>query len=93
MGKIKDELLLRLFFFADADEQWRSVLLGYLADVKKMRAALDDQIRQVDLAKIPSADQRKAYFQLATMDLGHEYMKFMETWIENFMQKKDIRLY
>ena len=88
IGKIKDELLLRLFFFSDSDDQWRTVLDGYLQEIKQMRKALAQQKSETDLSAIPEEHQQKAYFQLSTLDLGYDYFCFIEDWLEQFIEKK-----
>jgi len=88
IGKIKDELLARLFFFADSDEQWRTVLDGYLQEISQMRQVLSQQRDDTDISTIPPDFQKEAYFQLSTLELGHDYFSFMENWLENFIAKK-----
>jgi DNA-binding PadR family transcriptional regulator len=88
IGKIKDELLARLFFFSDSSEQWRTVLDGYLQEIKIMRQTLSQQRDDIDISNIPPDFQKEAYFQLSTLDLGHGYFSFMEAWLEKFIAKK-----
>ncbi|MDH5546232.1 MAG: PadR family transcriptional regulator [Gammaproteobacteria bacterium] len=88
IGKIKDELLLRLFFFADSDDKWKEVLQSYLKDVRSMRMELEQQKAAVDRNAIPQVFQRAAHFQLATLDLGCDYYEFLENWLVKFMEQK-----
>ena len=89
IGKIKDELLLRLFFFSDSDDEWKMVLTQYLQEVRNLRESLGKQKTDIDVENIPAAYKRAAHFQLATLDLGYDYYCFLEDWLEKFL-KKDI---
>ncbi len=88
IGKIKDELLVRIFFFADADAvERRSILTGYLEEIDQWKTALQKKKKETDSMQIPDEFRKKAYYQLATLDFGYEYFCFLEKWIRNFMQK------
>ncbi len=89
IGKIKDELLLRLFFFADIDaKKRRSILQGYLEEVKEWKAALQKQQREADSMDIPDHYKTIARYQLATLDFGYEYFCFLEKWIQDFIKSE-----
>lgn len=89
IGKIKDELLLRLFFFADIDSKQRqTVLQGYLNDVKELKAALGKQKGEADSMDIPEQHKKIAHYQLATLDFGYEYFNFLEKWIQDFLKSE-----
>ncbi|MDH5231236.1 MAG: PadR family transcriptional regulator [Gammaproteobacteria bacterium] len=87
IGKIKDELLLRLFFFSDAGDAWREVVENYLVEVKQISANLEQTKAGIDLSTIPAEFQRPAQFQTATLDLGCAYYRFLQTWLEEFLAK------
>ena len=87
IGKIKDELLLRLFFFSDSDDEWKSVLTQYLQEVRDLRESLGKQKTDIDAESIPAEYKRVAHFQLATLDFGYDYYCFLEDWIERFLKK------
>lgn len=87
LGKIKDELLLRLFFFSDADEKWKQVVEGYLKEIEQMKHLLEKQKAEADAMQIPEEYQRQTHFQLATLDLGYDYFCFIEGWLKDFMKK------
>ncbi len=89
VGKIKDELLLRLFFFADADPgERRATLKGYLEEVNQWKTALQKQKKEADSMDIPDEYKKVAYYQFATLDFGYEYFCFLEKWITSFLKKE-----
>jgi DNA-binding PadR family transcriptional regulator len=89
IGKIKEEFLLRLFFFADTNnnQEWRSVIQGYLDEVRRTKGELIRQKQQFDQMEIPDALRRVAFFRLGTLDLGYDYYCFLEDWLETFLAK------
>ena len=89
IGKIKDELLLRIFFFADADSDKRSELLkGYLDEVVHLKMTLQKQKKEAGALEIPDRYKQAAYYQLATLDFGYEYFCFLEKWIKYLLRKE-----
>lgn len=90
ISKIKDELLLRIFFFADikSDQDWQSVLNGYLDEVRKTISELSKRKKEITDMDIPDEYQRKIFFQITTLDFGYEYYQFLEKWLTNLINKK-----
>lgn len=85
-GRLKDEVLIRVFFLGDTDAVERKKLIkDYIQELNKSKEeleALQKQIRSSDL----SAEQlQEVRFQMATLQFGIDYMAFKQTWFQGLL--------
>lgn len=85
-GRLKDEVLIRVFFLGDTDAVERKKLItDYIQELNKSKEELEvlqEQIRSSDL----SAEQlQEVRFQMATLQFGIDYMAFKQTWFQGLL--------
>lgn len=85
---VRDETLVRLFFFGHLDEESRREHLKvHIALLDKKILRLQDMQDQMKEANIPHSMRDHALFQLATLDHGLQYYRFTRTWYQDFFDK------
>lgn len=87
LGRIKDDVLARVFFLGDADKSTQQqVVSAYLEDLNSAKEDLK-KIQEHSLENLSAQDQQKFKFQFATLQFGIDYMNFKKQWFENLINE------
>lgn len=85
-GRIKDEVLIRLFFLADSSKNERKKLItDYLNELNKSKSELEHTKRELDTMTLTTKQKDKAKYQLSTLQFGLDYIKFKVQWFQNLL--------
>lgn len=85
---VRDETLVRLFFFGHLDEKSQKEHLAvYIALLDEKIKQLQELQRQMQQVSVPDSMQNHANFQLATLDHGVQYYRFTRNWYREFSKK------
>lgn len=91
VGKVKDEVVLRLFFLGALDSGRRRALLeAYLDELAAERTTLlaAQAEGQAKAAAVPDALRDVATYQLHTVQFGLDYYAFVENWVRTLLQSE-----
>ncbi len=84
--QIRDETLVRLFFFGHLDKvQQKKHLAEHINMLSQQIAALEILRTQIAQINIPKDMQEHAKFQQATLDYGLQYYRFSRDWYHKFV--------
>ena len=82
VSKVKNDMLLRLFFFPYVSNDERiQVLENYLSELKTHIETLQS------LGDIPQVRENCNEYEAATLEFGIDYYKFIRNWFTNYLQK------
>lgn len=87
-GRIKDEVLLKVFFLGDAKKATQQTLIQeYLEQLATSKHELEATKQSIAEMKLTPEDQEKIKFQIATIQFGIDYIAFKEKWFQNLFNE------
>jgi DNA-binding PadR family transcriptional regulator len=88
MGRIKEEVLVRLYFMGDAEPDTRhSLIRSYIDQLKVQQSGLEEIVRSSEETEVPESMKDRYQFQLSTVQFGIAYYQFAAEWFENLLKK------
>lgn len=85
-GRLKDEVLIRIFFLADSDkEQQKKLIQDYLEELNTSKIGLEQTKKEIETIKLTTQQKSKIKFQISTLQFGIDYIKFKELWFQNLL--------
>lgn len=85
-GRLKDEVLIRIFFLADSDrEQQKKLLEDYLDELNTTKIELEQTKKEIETIKLTAKQKNDIKYQVSTLQFGIDYMKFKELWFQNLL--------
>lgn len=86
-GRIKDEVLIRIFFLGDAnkDEQER-LLKEYLIVLNASKEELESKKEKIEEMNLSTEKRNEIRFQLSTLQFGVDYIEFKQKWFKNLLK-------
>lgn len=90
IGRIKDEVLVRLFFMGDSDVELRKKLITeYLSGISEIRNSLKQMKYDFMQKEIPKEYAHKAKYQLSTLEFGIDYYQFVYDWFNKLLKDEN----
>ena len=90
IGRIKEEVLVRLFFMGDNDVDTRKKLIkDYMNNIKEIQNSLIQEQKKFSNKEIPEGYADKARFQMATLNFGVDYYNFTYNWFQNLLNNEN----
>jgi DNA-binding PadR family transcriptional regulator len=87
IAKIKDEALLKIFFFTQLSaEEREGMLRDYLVKLDSFVAHLVG-LRQFLIDTMPDYD----YFRMTVLEFGIDYYRFIHTWFGDYLKREGCR--
>lgn len=87
-GRIKDEVLIRIFFMGDSNKQDQKKLIDtYLAELTASREDLEKTMKAIEDMNLSAQDKDKTKFQLSTLQFGIDYINFKQQWFQNLLNE------
>ena len=85
-GRLKDEVLIRIFFLADSDkEQQKKLIQDYLEELNSSKIKLEQTKEDIETIKLTTQQKNKIKYQTSTLQFGIDYIKFKELWFQNLL--------
>lgn len=85
-GRIKDEVLLKVFFLGDArQKEQKSLIRNYIEELTNSKNELEITKQSIEEMKLRPEDREKIKFQVATIQFGIDYIAFKEQWFQHLM--------
>ena len=85
-GRIKDEILIRLFFLGDSNKKEQTILLtDYLKELTISQNNLELTKENIGKMELSIQDKEKTKFQLSTLQFGIDYILFKQKWFQNLL--------
>lgn len=78
--KLKDESMLRLFYFGHIDGDVSEYLERYVHEAEQWIHILEAMMHAQDIQSVPQHLKKIAFFQLATMRYGIDTLKYSREW-------------
>lgn len=87
-GRIKDEVLIKIFFLGDIDKiEQKKVINAYLEELTTSKETLENQKEGIENMQLSSTDQVKIKFQVSTLQFGIDYIAFKQQWFQDLLDK------
>lgn len=87
-GRIKDEVLIRIFFLGDSNPQERKKLIAnYLDVLNASRKDLENTREEIEKQKLSTKNSEKIKFQVSTLQFGLDYIAFKQKWFQNLLKE------
>lgn len=87
-GRIKDEVLIRIFFLGDSNPQERKKLItNYLDVLKASRKDLENTREEIEKQNLSTKNSEKIKFQVSTLQFGLDYIAFKQKWFQNLLEE------
>jgi PadR family transcriptional regulator AphA len=85
-GRLKDEVLIRIFFLADSDKgQQKKLIQDYIGEFNSSKIELEQTKEEIETIKLTPQQKNKIKYQIATLQFGIDYIKFKELWFQNLL--------
>ncbi len=85
-GRLKDEVLIRIFFLADSDKvQQRKLLQDYLEELNFSKIELEQTKEEIETLKLSAQQKKNIKYQISTLQFGIDYIKFKEQWFQKLL--------
>lgn len=85
-GRLKDEVLIRIFFLGDSNRrQQKKLIQNYLEVLDESKKELEETQNKVQATKLPTEQKKKIKYQMSTLQFGIDYIDFKQTWFENLL--------
>ena len=85
-GRIKDEVLIRIFFLGDSNkQQQKDLITDYLTELSISKNELVHTQEQIKGKNLSQEDQEKTKFQLSTLQFGIDYIAFKQEWFQSLL--------
>lgn len=85
-GRIKDEMLIRIFFLGDSNKQEQKKLVNdYLEELNASIKDLESTKEKINDLNLSELDKEKTKFQLSTLQFGIDYIIFKQSWFQNLL--------
>lgn len=86
-GRIKDEVLVRIFFLGDTDKDTQeSILTDYLEELSAEKKSLEAMKKEVLERELDVDQNNKVKFQVSTLQFGIDYLNFKENWFKKLLK-------
>jgi len=83
-GRLKDEVLIRIFFLGDSEKkQQKKLIQDYLKELESSKLELVQTKKEIKLMKLTPEQKNNFKFQLSTLQFGIDYITFKESWFQN----------
>lgn len=87
-GRLKDEVLIRIFFLGDSEKKQRQQLISnYLEELKHSKQELQHTKEEIETMELTTAQKEQVKYQLSTLQFGIDYIQFKEQWFQNLLQE------
>lgn len=85
-GRLKDEVLIRIFFLGDSNkEQQQKLLKDYLEVLLESKKELETTKTEIENKKWTVEQKKKIKHQLSTLQFGIDYVNFKLDWFKNLL--------
>lgn len=85
-GRLKDEVLIRIFFLADSNkEEQEKLIRDYLEELNTSKIALEHNMKEIETIKFTAQQKINIKYQISTLQFGIDYLKFKERWFQNLL--------
>lgn len=85
-GRLKDEVLIRIFFMADSDKKQRKKLIqDYLEELNSSKMSLKKKKEEIDSIQFNLQQKEGIKYQLSTLQFGIDYLTFKEKWFQELL--------
>ncbi len=85
-GRIKDEVLIRLFFLGDSNKKEQTTLItDYLKELDSSMNNLELTKENIGKMDLSIEDKEKTKYQLSTLQFGIDYIIFKQKWFQNLL--------
>lgn len=82
-GRFKDEVLIRIFFLGDANEEEQQRLLAqYLEELNASKQELLSLKLEMENKSFTEEQLKHVKYQMATLQFGIDYIQFKEQWFQ-----------
>lgn len=86
-GRLKDEVLIRIFFLADSDkEQQKKLIQDYLDELNSSKIELEQTKEDIETVKLTTRQKNNIKYQISTLQFGIDYITFKELWFQNLLK-------
>lgn len=87
-GRIKDEVLIRIFFLGDSNPKERKKLItDYLDVLTDSRKDLENTREGIEKLNLSAQNSKKIKFQVSTLQFGLDYIEFKKKWFESLLKE------
>lgn len=87
-GRIKDEVLIRVFFLGDSDPEKRKGLISdYLKVLSESRKELEQTSEKISALNLSESDTESIKYQVSTLQFGMDYIAFKQKWFKNLLKQ------
>ncbi len=84
-SKVKDEAILRLFFYGHLQGDVTTYLNDYIDELNQMVALLTPMLAQYENVPVPHDMAKAHFFEISTLKFGLDYIKFTRDWYEKLI--------
>jgi DNA-binding PadR family transcriptional regulator len=85
-GRIKDEVLIRIFFMGDSSKkEQKSLLNDYLDILNDSKIELEQTKEEIERMNLSEKNRDTIKFQLLTLQFGIDYLVFKQKWFQSLL--------